>query len=336
MLSASDTRSYTLTQLAEHASRKHLEKDDAIIGALPLHQTLPLLTQILEYGVRPTEATNMHVRVTRRVTTMAIASVALVALSTASALAQSAGSGGGSFSNAFLIPTVVCSAGSFDPSTLTCDKPGGGAKVLFGNIKTPSAANKNVLVMATLESSILTNTVVASKNGGPSTSTASGTVIVTPKVYLCPNNDCTGASGALVDITTMGGSVTPNQVTFNQRTQTLTASLQGLNCTLNTLGVLTCTDPETIGLLISTMSANGFNFLVQTPGQGVYQVQLGIALEASASTTSLPAGAQATVGVGAGSLVEMIVQAQTPFDTIKVCNGGPQTGTGGPANCGPQ
>ena len=191
--------------------------------------------------------------------------------------------------------------------------------------------------MATLESSILTNTLVASKNGGNSTSTASGSVIVTPKVYWCPNNDCSGGSGALVDITKIGGTVTPNQVTFNQRTQTLSASLQGLNCTIDaTTGVLTCTDPETIGLLLSTMSANGFNFLVQTPGQGVYQVQLGIALEAAATTNALPAGAQATVGVGAGSLVEMIVQAQTPFDTIKLCAGGPSTGNGGPTNCGPQ
>jgi hypothetical protein len=68
----------------------------------------------------------------------------------------------------------------------------------------------------------------------------------------------------------------------------------------------------------------------------VYQVQLGVALEAAATTNALPAGAQAIVGVGAGSLVQMIVQAQTPFDTIKLCSGGPQTGTGGPANCGPQ
>src|SRR5262249_21707416 len=144
------------------------------------------------------------------------------------------------FSNAFLIPTVVCSAGSFDPSTLLCDRAGGGAKVLFGNIKTPSAANKNVLVMATLESSILTNTVVASKGGSNSTSTASGAVIVVPKVYLCPSNDCSGGSGALVDITTIGGAVTPDRVTFNQRTQTLNASLAGLNCTANTgTGVIT-------------------------------------------------------------------------------------------------
>jgi hypothetical protein len=272
-----------------------------------------------------------------RVSAIALGSVAALHLGGAAANAQSAGSGGGSFSNAYLIPTVVCSAGSFDPTTLTCDKTGGGAKVLFGNIKTPSAANKNVLVMATLESSILTNTLVASKGGVKSTSTASGSVIVVPKVYLCPGNDCSGASGALVDIATIGGSVTPSVVTFNQRAQTLSASLAGLNCTADALtGVVTCADPETIGLLLSTMSANGFNFLVQTPGQGVYQVQLGIALEAAATTDAMPAGAQATVGVGAGSLVEMIVQAQTPFDTIKLCSGGPATGDAGPASCGPQ
>ena len=269
---------------------------------------------------------------------IALFAIAMARLNMPAAHAQSSGSGGGSFSNAYLIPTVACSAGSLDPSLqLSCDKTGGGPKVLFGNIKTPSAANKNVLVMATLESSILTNTLVASKNGQNSMSTAMGAVVVTPKVYFCPSNDCSGASGTLVDIATMGGSVTPNQVTFNQRLQTLSASLQGLNCTIDaTTGILTCTDPETISLLLSTMSANGFNFLVQTPGQGTYQVQLGVALESAASTNALPAGAQAMVGVAAGSLVEMIVQAQTPFDSITLCNGGPQNGSSGPANCGPK
>src|SRR5262249_45927822 len=126
------------------------------------------------------EGTRMLGRLTRRVTTMMITLLAVLAVSGTSAFAQSSGSGGGSFSNAYLIPTIVCSAGSFDPSTLTCDKAGGGAKVLFGNIKTPTGTNKNVLVMATLESSILTNTVVASNSG---------------------------ASGALVDITSIGGTV---------------------------------------------------------------------------------------------------------------------------------
>src|SRR5260221_12191859 len=139
-------------------------------------------------------------------------------LSSGLASAQSSGSGGGSFANAYLIPTIVCDAGIFDlVGSLNCSKNGGGPKVLFGNIKTPSAANKNVLVMATLESSILTNTLVASKNGGNSTSTASGAVVVRPHVMFCPGNDCSGASGALTDITTLGGTVIPSVVTFNQR-----------------------------------------------------------------------------------------------------------------------
>jgi hypothetical protein len=54
------------------------------------------------------------------------------------------------------------------------------------------------------------------------------------------------------------------------------------------------------------MSANGFNFLAQTPGQGVYQVQLEIALAATAASDSIAPGANATVAVGAGSLVEIL------------------------------
>jgi len=267
--------------------------------------------------------------------TISLGTVAALQIGAGIALAQSGGSGGGSFSAAYLIPTIACAASSPDGTLANCGTSGGGPQVLFGNIKTPSASSKNVLVMATLESSILTSTSVASKGGSNSTSSASGAVVVKPHVYTCPSNDCTGASGALVDITTQGGSVTPDTVTFNQRLQTLSASLAGLNCTAGTGGVVTCLDPETISLLLSTMSANGFNFLVQTPGQGVYQVQLEIGLTATASSNSIAPGAQAQVGVGAGSLVTMIVQAQTPFDSITLCPGGPVSG-GGPANCGPK
>jgi hypothetical protein len=266
--------------------------------------------------------------------TIALGTLVALQLGGGVALAQSSGSGGGSFSAAYLIPTVACSASSPDGTLVNCGNTGGGPAVLFGNIKTPSAANKNVLVMATLESSILTSTAVASKGGTNATSTASGAVVVKPHVYTCPAGDCSGASGTPVDITTQGGSVTPSVVTFNQRLQSLSASLAGLNCTAGTGGVVTCLNPETISLLLSTMSANGFNFLVQTPGQGVYQVQLEIGLTATASSNSIAPGAQAQVAVGAGSLVSMIVQAQTPFDSIKLCSGGPQTGTT-PANCGP-
>jgi hypothetical protein len=263
--------------------------------------------------------------------------LSVLLLCSGAAYGQSSGSGGGSFANAYLIPTIVCQAGTFNANGATnCSNSGGGPAVLFGNIKVPSASNKDVLVMATLESSIITNTQVASKGGNQSSSSATGAVVVTPKVYQCPSNDCTGASGALVDITTIGGSVTPSVVTFNQRAQTLTANLLGLGCTAGILGgPITCTTPETIGLILSTTSANGFNFLVQTPGQGVYQVQLGIGLSTAATTNSLQAGSEANVGVGAGSLVQLIVQAQTPFDTIKICAANNGGSPGVPNSCGP-
>jgi hypothetical protein len=263
--------------------------------------------------------------------------VAALLLCTGAAYAQSAGSGGGSFSNAFLIPTLVCQAGSnstgSNGSTACGPSHGGGSQVLFGDIKVPSASNKNVLVMASLESSILTDTQVASSNGNKSTSSASAALVVTPKVFECTGpsqTPCSSLSASPV------GTVTPDHVTFNSRMQTLTANLLGLGCTFSGGSNIVCTSPETIELILDTTTANAFNFLVtDLPGAGVYQVQLGLAVSASATTNSVPAGSTATIGVGAGSLVEMIVQAQTPFDSIKLCPGGPQTGLGGPTNCGP-
>jgi len=260
--------------------------------------------------------------------------LAALLVSTGVIYAQSGGSGGGSFVNAFLVPEIACAAGFGGNPNPACPSSTG---LLFGNIKVPSASNKNVLVMASLETSLLTDTQVASTNGNKSTATATGSIVVTPKVFECPSNDCSGNSGALVDITTLGGSVTPSVVTFNARMQQLSANLLGLGCSLNSSGVVVCTSPETIDLILSTTTANAFNFLVQTPGAGVYQVQLGIGVTTTASSDSILSGAKVQVGVGAGSLVEMIVQAQTPFDTIKLCGTGNSSGggTAGSNSCGP-
>src|SRR6516165_3950956 len=271
----------------------------------------------------------------RRMLSVAIPLLCFALLSSA-ARGQSAGSGGGSFSNAYLIPTVVCQAGSnssgSNGNTACGPANGGGSQVLFGDIKVPSASSKDVLVMASLESSILTDTQVASSGGNKSSSSATATLIVTPLVYEClgaSSNPCGTLSANPV------GTVTPSVVTFNSRMQTLTANLLGLGCTAPVGGgTITCTSPETIELILQTTTANGFNFLVTgLPGAGVYQVQLGLAVSASTTTTSVQAGSTATIGVGAGSLIEMIVQAQTPFDSITLCKGGPQNGGAGPANC---
>jgi hypothetical protein len=254
-----------------------------------------------------------------------ISSALLVAM--VPAFAQSSGSGGGSFANAYLIPVIACSAGALGTSCT----PTGGAQsgILFSNIQVP--ASKNVLLMASLETSLLTNTQVASQNGNKSSATASGAVVVTPHLFPCTgsgNSPCSSLGSEVV------GAVTPSVVTFNQRSQTLSANLLGLGCTAApTTGVVTCTSPETIDLILSTTSANSFNFFVSTPGQGVYQIQLGIALSATASSDSILSGAQATVGVGAGSLVNLVVQQETPNTSLTLCKGtsGPTVGQ----SCGP-
>jgi len=269
--------------------------------------------------------------------------IMVAALAPCLAFAQSAGSGGGAFSNAYLIPSVVCAAGSLDPSntsavSTSCGPTnGGGAKILFADIKVPSANNKDVLLMASLETSILTNTQVSTNGGNKSSSSAEGSIVVIPHIFQCPSNDCSGASGPLVDCTTNTSTSAcatfPNQVTFNDRLQTLSATL-GSACFADAAGVITCTSPQSIALLLSTTSAHSFNFLVHNLSSGVYQVQLEIGVQAIASTNSIAAGSNVSVGVGAGSLVNLIVQAQTPFDTITLCKPG-NANTGAPAPCGP-
>lgn len=254
--------------------------------------------------------------------------------------AQSAGSGSGAFANAYLIPTVVCQAGTTSSgnggSTNPACSSGGGPAVLYSNIKVPSASSKDVLLMASLETSLLTDTLVSSSGGNKSTSTAMGSIVVTPHVFQCPSNDCSGGSGALVECTTNTAAspcaVFPNRVTFDERQQTLSASLAGI-CTLVS-GVLTCTTPETIELILSTTSAHSFNFLVHNLSAGVYQVQLQIGVTTSATSNSLAAGATATVGVGAGSLINLLVQAQTPFNNITLCGTTSNSGST-PNSCGP-
>lgn len=254
---------------------------------------------------------------------------AAASLVSTAAMAQSGGSGGGSFSNAFLIPTIVCSVTASATSSTLCDVQAGSAKLLFGNIKVPSAANKNVILMGSLETSILTDTTVASSGGTKSTSSAMGSIIVTPQIYQCLDSNCNTVSN------TPAAPIVPSKVTFDERLQTLSASLAGLGCTANTTtGVITCTAPETIELLLSTTSAHSFNFLVNgSLASGVYQVQFGVQVSGIASTTAtLQSGASVSVAVGAGSLIEEILQSQTPFTSVTACT---PVGGGAVNACGP-
>jgi len=118
-------------------------------------------------------------------------------------------------------------------------------------------------------------------------------------------------------------NIQPGTVDFNQRLQSLTALL-GQVCT-ETSSTVTCTGEETIQLLLSTMSANSFQFAATGLSTGVYEVTLCIGAAATAGVSganTLGAGAQAKVGVGPGTLSAVIVKAETPNDCLDLTGAG--------------
>jgi hypothetical protein len=96
--------------------------------------------------------------------------------------------------------------------------------------------------------------------------------------------------------------------------------------------------PETIELLLTTTSAHSLNFLVNGAlSSGVYQVQFGVQVSGTATTSAtLQSGASVSVAVGAGSLIEEILQSQTPLTTVAACNPASTVVKGSAVNgCGP-
>src|SRR5216110_2069776 len=90
------------------------------------------------------------------------------------AAAQSAGSFAGDFVGVEIIKTVTCSAGDLD---LSCSS--GGDAFLGATIKLPGAKSKMILIGASLETAILTQTGVIGGTGKQSSS-ATGSVVVRP------------------------------------------------------------------------------------------------------------------------------------------------------------
>lgn len=215
------------------------------------------------------------------------------------AFAQSAGSFAGDFLGpngvASVVTTQVCSA--TDTSCISTQS----ATLMTASIKVSGSSSKSLMLMGSLEDALYTDTS-NSGGGSKSSSTATGSIVVTPVVTGggCPAAGC---------------PVYPSSVTFASRTQTLTANLGSCTVTGGTT-TLTCTDTDTIDLLLSTMSANSFNFLVPSMGEGVYTVNFNVAITASATSDSLSAGATAKAGIDVSSLGVLTVQTQTPFNSL--------------------
>ncbi len=178
----------------------------------------------------------------------------------------------------------------------------GWSTVLSGSIHT--ATPKDLLIGVSLETSLLTDTVVKSSGGVKDVSTAEAAIEV--KV--------------LVD----GKEAAPGVVIFDKRKQQLSAALGGYytNCTDSNLDgitdVLTECElaAEEIGLLLDTTAAHHFNFIQANLGQGTHSVV--VKSKISNNTVFANGSASASALLGKGSLSVEEVQAVNAQDGIVI------------------
>jgi len=141
--------------------------------------------------------------------------------------------------------------------------------VLEQAIKT--ANNHDLLINAGFEVGLLTQTTVSSKNMVTDTAIATASIKVR----------------ALVD----GVPAAPGEVVYGKRTQTLSATLEGaiagcLSLITNGAGGLqivlntNCVQPEVIGLLDDSVSANSFLFAAPNLSAGFHDIQIQARIDA--------------------------------------------------------
>ena len=151
------------------------------------------------------------------------------------------------------------------------------------------ANNHDLLVNAAFEVGLYTSTTVSSKLMVVDTSTASASVKVR----------------ALID----GVEAAPGEVVYGKRTQTLSAQLEGaiagcLSVITNGAGSLqivlntNCVQPEVIGLIQDTMSANSFIFAAPNLSSGVHDIQIQAKIDALGDNQTGTFAATALVGKG--------------------------------------
>jgi len=171
------------------------------------------------------------------------------------------------------------------------DSVGAWVNILNNNLKTPN--QKDLFIGVALEVGLLTDTLVKSKNGISDTSMAS--------------------AGVEVQVLIDGVPALPGTVVFGRRTQTLTATFEGLidGClTLNTnTGSIVidtnCVTPESLGLVLDTMNANSFNFVVADLTAGVHAIQAQARMNLGAAAQAGSARARALIGNGSLTVEEV-------------------------------
>src|SRR5437899_1897419 len=179
--------------------------------------------------------------------------------------------------------------------------------ILSNSIKVPN--NKDLFVTVSLEAGLFTQTLVSSKTGTKDTSTSQAAVHV--RVLL---------EGSRV--------VEPGEVVFGSRTQTLSATLEGMiaNCLFivtnpdGTQSILldpACVTPETIELILDTMQATSFSFVAVDVPVGVHSVSVQARVDTTAGMQTGTASAMATVGKGS-LVVESVRLVKDPNVILEV------------------
>ncbi len=180
----------------------------------------------------------------------------------------------------------------------------GWVNVLRTFIKAPGG--KELALGVSLQCGIVTDTTVKSVGGNQDTSTSRGRVRVRVKLTHPDGAISFGEPANGIDAEfDQSNPSTVEGLTYCDRVQRLEAKFAGLTCTANlTTGVVTCTNPEELRLLLKTLNAAHFNFLAANlPLSGVYKIEVQARAQADVALGGSSLGtAKAEAFVGAGAL----------------------------------
>jgi hypothetical protein len=177
------------------------------------------------------------------------------------------------------------------------------SQILTAPIKTPNG--KALFVDVSLECGLYTRTKTVSQEGILDTSSADSGVRV--QVVLDA-----GTSKERV--------AKPGEITFCRRTQTLSSRYAGIEeCEdANGDGETTedeCeTTPEETQLILDTMNANSFNFILDGVGAGVHSVSVFARIDLSSEAEAGEAEARAAIGHGTVTIETVRLAKNTPID----------------------
>jgi hypothetical protein len=164
-------------------------------------------------------------------------------------------------------------------------------KVLSANIHTGS--QKDLLIGVSLETGLYTDTLVKSSGGTKDTSNAT--------------------TGIQIKVLVDGIEAAPGVVTYDKRSQTLSATLGGYfsECADDNEDGITdiLTEcllfPEEIQLILDTMAAHHFNFVYANLPAGDHTIEVRAEIKSSTSSQTGSANALATIGKGSLTVEEI-------------------------------